>query len=95
MQETIIFNENCVGWTNKADMNELFLIMQEEYIKSMFERNGYRYSNQIYEVYGAPWNPREKTNNCYLVENGKLVFEYDLFSNGTVAITIFQSLSDK
>lgn len=90
MIETIIFDERCFGWTNKADLNEMFLNLQEEYIKSMLEHHGYRYSNQIHEVYGAPWNPRERTNNCYLVENGELVFEYDLFCNGSVVITIRQ-----
>lgn len=94
MTETIIFDETCLGWTDKADMNEMFLTLQEKYIKSMFEHNGYRYSNQIYEVYGAPWDPREKVNNCYLVENGELVFEYELFSNGIVAITIQQVKTD-
>lgn len=94
MIETIIFDEHCVGWTNKADLNKMFLALQESYIKSMLERSGYRYSNQIYEVYGAPWDPREKTNNCYLVENGELVFEYDLFSNGVIVITIRQMKQD-
>ncbi len=94
MQETIFFDERCAGWTSKSDLNEMFLNLQEEYIKSMLKHNSYRYSNQIYEVYGAPWDPREQANNCYLVENGELVFEYELFSNGRVVITIRQVKTD-
>ena len=94
MQESIFFDESCIGWSKDPTLNEAFLRLQEEYIKSMLAHHSYRYSNQIYEVYGAPWDPREQTNNCYLVENGELVFEYDLFSNGVVVITIRQVKTD-
>lgn len=90
MSETIIFNESCVGWSKDPTYNEAFLRLQEGYIKSMFEHHAYRYSNQIHEVYGAPWNPREKTNNCYLLENGELIFEYKMLDSGGVEVIIRQ-----
>lgn len=94
MQESIFFDERCHGWTKDPTCNEVFLLSQEKYIKMMHKYHGYRYSNQIYEVYGAPWDPRSRCNECYLIENGELVFEYDLFSNGTVVITIRQVRED-
>ncbi len=90
MTESIVFDNRCAGWTNKADLNEMFLTLQEEYIKSMLKHNGFRYLNQIYEVYGIPWNPRIRENTCYLEEDGELIFHYDLFPSGIVVITIRQ-----
>lgn len=94
MTESIFFDQGCIGWTKDPTLNDAFLRAQEDYIKSMFQHHGYRYSNQIYEVYGAPWDPRTRVNNCYLAENGELVFEYDLFCNGTVVVTIRQVKTD-
>lgn len=59
MTESIFFDESCNGWTKDPTLNEAFLRLQEKYIKSMFDHHSYRYSNQIYEVYGAPWDPRK------------------------------------
>lgn len=94
MTESIIFDEGCLGWNKDPTLNEAFLKCQEDYIKRHLGYHGYRYSNQIYEVYGAPWDPREQTNNCYLVENGELLFEYDLFPSGVVVVTIRQIEAD-
>lgn len=90
MTETIIFDERCACWTTDPTFNEAFLSMQERYFNGALTHYGYRYSNQFYEAYGVPWDPIEQTNNCYLVQNGELTFDYELFDNGTVIITIRQ-----
>ena len=89
MTETIIFDERCVGWSKHPELIETFLRIQENALKVRFSNRGYLYSDRICEYYGAPWDPREQINNCYLVENGELVFEYGTFPDFTM-ITIRQ-----
>lgn len=89
MSETIIFDERCVGWCNHPEVNKVFLRCQEGALKARFSGYGYLYSDRIREYYGAPWDPREQMNNCYLVEDGELVFDYAVFPDYTM-ITIRQ-----
>lgn len=67
----IKFDVTCRGWDKNPEINEAFIKKQREYIIDMLCAKGYVYLNQIYEVFGAEWNP-DNDNIYYRLSDGGL-----------------------
>lgn len=46
------FDDSCVGWSNDAEQNLMFLKLQEEYANSILRNQGYLFLNDVYEMLG-------------------------------------------
>lgn len=91
MAEVILFDSSSPALTTNLESNKLFLFTIEKLIRHKLAGKTYLYSNQIYDTYGIDWDPRTHANKCYLKENGELMFDYEIFSNGLVNVIIWQT----
>lgn len=60
----IRFDSNCLAWTRDLKNNEFFIYRQIDYFLEKLRYKGYLYLNDIYETFGAVWNP-ENENVCF------------------------------
>ena len=92
--KTIIFDDDSVGWTSDVDLNLEFLKLQAEYINDTLKYRGYVYLNQIYEQFGAKWNP-ELVNSCYTFGRKGIMFGFEPVEDGRILIYISQRSQEK
>ena len=67
----ITFDTTCARWVPNRESNISFLNMTIGYLRGLHATRGYIYLNQIYEAFGARWNPDWK-NICYKTEEGMI-----------------------
>ena len=60
----INFNQTCQAWSPIKEHNAFYVVKTIDYLMDMLRQRNYIYSNQIYEAFGAPWNP-DFENVCY------------------------------
>ena len=60
MEHFIIFDKENVNWENDEGHNLMFLRTAENHLKDLLNSRGYVYTNQIYEVLGIKWDPRNE-----------------------------------
>lgn len=60
----IRFDSNCLAWVRDLKNNEFFIDRQIEYFTEKLRYKGYLYLNEVYEAFGAAWNP-ENENVCF------------------------------
>jgi hypothetical protein len=84
---TITFDKNSPRWSVKPDMNLQYLMMQDNYLTDLFKRRGYIYLNEVYEAFGAVWNPL-KNNVCWIkgADKFRITYTQDIFGNWLVTV---------
>lgn len=50
-----IFDEGCIGWTEDADYDTMFIKMQERYFNDLLENKKFVFLNEVYSAFGFPW----------------------------------------
>lgn len=88
---TFMFDEKCTGWTNSREFNIETLRVTERYLNEIIRYKGYIYLNEIYERFGAKWNPKDD-NPCVIVNDIKRIafIELEIFykPNNTFLVLI-------
>lgn len=51
---TAWFDSNCLGWTENAYMNKVFLRCQQSYCDEKLRCNGYLFLNDVFDCLGLP-----------------------------------------
>lgn len=69
--KTITIDPTCACWIPNTDILHRHLEVAVNHIADTLRYRGYIYLNQIYEKFGAPWNP-DWDNVCYRSSDGKL-----------------------
>lgn len=93
LMKTIEFGKESALWSTKYEYNIAFLKSMEDHINDLIQYRGYIYLNQIYEMLGVRWDPKNE-NPC--IENhscGRKIFVYfEVYckQNGTILITIIE-----
>lgn len=85
--ETIIFDENCTGWTNNFEDNRRHLAKLRSHLNDLLISQGYVYKRHIHEVLGANWDPRNEVV-CYRREDGFIDMRFKPMDNGAVLVEI-------
>ena len=91
--KTVEFGKESALWSTDRAYNMAFLKHMEVYMNDLIRYRGYIYLNQIYEMLGIGWDPKNE-NPC--IENdhwGRKVFVYfDTYckSDETVLVTIIE-----
>jgi hypothetical protein len=62
---TIKFDRNSPYWSGMTNADSQFLMIQGTYLVEQFKHRGYIYLNEVYEAFGAVWNPL-KNNVCWI-----------------------------
>lgn len=70
MLATINFNNECVKWTKNGIVNKAFIGYQIDYVYDRIRCRGYIYLNEIYDLFGARWDPHN-SNDCLIYSEGK------------------------
>lgn len=66
----MLFNQDTSYYAELDEMfNRIFVREQEDYLNTVLKARGYVYLNQIYEVLGFAWDPKQE-NKCYIYEQG-------------------------
>ena len=74
--KTIIFDENCVGWTGDPDFDRMLLDHQIVYLRDLCRFKGYLYLDKVYNAFGVAWNPDDE-NICYRESKGGINFKVE------------------
>ena len=85
--KTLVFDENCIGWTRNFDINREFLKRIRSSLNEALINRGYVYLNQIYEYLYLAWNPDDE-NICYRKENGFIDMRFKPMDNGAILVEI-------
>lgn len=70
MLATIKFNNECTNWTTNGIVNKAFICYQIDYVYDRIRLRGYMYLNEIYDLFGARWDPHD-SNDCLIYSEGK------------------------
>lgn len=65
MLATIKFNNECTNWVENGIINKAFIWYQINYIYDRVRLKGYMYLNEIYDLFGARWDPHD-SNYCLI-----------------------------
>ena len=65
MLTTINFNNECMNWTTNSIVNRVFIGQQINYMYDRIRFKGYMYLNEIYDLFGARWDPHD-SNDCLI-----------------------------
>ena len=68
--ETIKFDRSCLAHVENCGRNKAFLDVRKQYLVEKLLYRGYIYLNEIYESFGAGWDPTRE-NICW---HGKPLF---------------------
>lgn len=72
------FDESCPAWSTYPDYNLIFIKAKRNYLADKLCARGYLYLNEIYESFGAEWDPKND-NNVVLYKGGEN-WDFVLFS---------------
>lgn len=86
--KTIKFDRNCLGWSNNIELNKVYLNCNINYITEKLMAKGYLYLNEIYESFGAKWNP-DDYNVCYRAEHGIPNIRYKVLDDNEFVVEIY------
>lgn len=65
MWATIKFDNECINWVENGIFNKAFIWQQISYIRDRIRLKGYIYLNEIYDIFGAKWDPHD-SNYCLI-----------------------------
>lgn len=82
------YDETCDGWNRDPNWCELFLLMQRDYLNEKLKYRGYVYLNEIFESFGAKWNP-DDDNLCYRIECWSIEMDFEKLGDGTYLVKIY------
>ena len=82
------FDETCCGWDTHMECNGLYMEMQRQYLNEKLNQRGYVYLNEVYESFGAKWDP-EDDNLCYRIECGSIEMKFIQDENGRYDVIIY------
>lgn len=75
----IIFDKTNLNWMGYSTDNIFMLGHLEDRVNIILYHNGYIYLNQIYEILGLKWDPKDY-NRCFIADSEhKHPFEFDVF----------------
>lgn len=73
MLATINFNHECADWSLNSMVNHAFVWNQINYMYDRVRLRGYIYLNEIYDLFGARWDPHD-SNACLNYSEGGINF---------------------
>ena len=75
----IIFDKTNPNWMGYSADNIFMLGHLEDRVNIILYHNGYIYLNQIYEILGLKWDPKDY-NRCFIADpEHKCPFEFNVF----------------
>ena len=82
------FDENCTSWDSSHECNQIYLEMQRVCLNEKLRCRGYVYLNEIYEAFGAMWNP-DDDNLCYRIECETIEIRFEPLEDGSFLVKIY------
>lgn len=73
MLATIKFNNECINWSENGMVNNAFVWNQINHMYDHIRCRGYMYLNEIYDLFGAGWDPHD-SNDCLIYSEGENEF---------------------
>lgn len=70
MVKTINFDKKCVDWSPYGLRNNMFVTNQISYMYYRIRLRGYMYLNEVYDLFGAGWDPHDSNDCLNYGENG-------------------------
>lgn len=67
--KVIHFNSSSIAWSKDMTNNRYFVLTQLEYLQRRLQARGYIYLSEVYEAFGAAWDP-DNVNVCYRESEG-------------------------
>ena len=87
MLAIINFNKECAAWTKNGACNKAFVECNINYVYEKLKHEGYVYLNDMYEIFGALWNPDEY-NYCFKRGGQEPRFSYQCINDVDFKICI-------
>lgn len=88
MVKIINFNKWNINWTDSYERNRSFIKCTVSWIYELLHIRGYLYLDDIYDRFGAVWDPHE-TNTCIIdKESSPLVLSWTHLEGNDFKITI-------
>lgn len=94
MLATIIFDKKCVNWSSNSLCNGMFIRNQINYMYDHIRLRGYMYLNEVYDLFGAGWDPHDNSNDCLFYDESNFTFTCSLhkLNDTDYKINIFYQL---
>ena len=73
MKKYIYFNDKNFCWSPSYKVNKCFIEATINYLRDLIQHRGYLYLNDIYETFGATWDPQEDNPALIFGKNEPLI----------------------
>lgn len=75
-----IFDESNINWEKSPEMNKQFILLQQNYLNSLLQANGYVFLNDAYKALGFPKTDAGQIVGWSLKENPGSYIDFGLFT---------------